>query len=92
MKEILNKIKELPVYEFGVSLMNAERFVKVSDLEKAINEAEAKWEEDCCVWTFMEGVEDCRCGCNSNHVDYMIVTKYNYCPYCGKHIKISEVE
>ena len=57
-----------------------------------IDEAEAKWKSEVCEWTFMEGVEDCRCGCNGYHVDYMVATKYNFCPYCGKRIKISEVE
>ena len=65
--------------------------LEVREIFDLINEAEAKWESDCCEWTFMEGVEDCRCGCNGYHVDYMVATKYNFCPYCGKPIKISEV-
>ena len=71
---------------------NGQTLVDIHDVGNIINEAEAKWESDCCEWKFMEGVEDCRCSCNGYHVDYMVATKYNFCPYCGKSIKISEVE
>ena len=57
-----------------------------------INEAEAKWEADCCEW---------RCGevmLKSPHkISKFTCTKdgdfkYTFCPDCGKPIKISEVE
>lgn len=46
MAELIDKgaVKELPVYEFGVSLLSAEKYVKLSDFEKlpATTEAEIK--------------------------------------------------
>lgn len=56
-----------------------------------IDEAEAKWEADCCEWkgkkNDMLGLYKTTCG------NLSIVNPYwNFCPYCGKRIKISEVE
>ena len=56
-----------------------------------IDEAEYKWEADCCEWHRIE----------SSEFDYMdskhgfleeYTTGWNFCPYCGKPIKIVEVE
>ena len=43
MAELIDKdkVKELPVYEFGVSLLSAEKYVKLSDLEKLLTTTEA---------------------------------------------------
>ena len=53
-----------------------------------INEAEAKWEADCCEqkWNKEDWWYDTSCG----HI--LEPHSYNFCPYCGKRIKISEVE
>lgn len=35
--DIKKVVAELPTYEFGVSLLNTEKYVKLSDLEKKID-------------------------------------------------------
>lgn len=67
-----------------------------------VDEAKAKWEADCCVWeakrffTFDDDDYD-------DSVDFVYEphfdnhyhrdkSEWNYCPVCGKPIKISEVE
>lgn len=47
MAELIDKskAKELPVYEFGVSLLSAERYVKLSDLESLPTTTEAEIRE-----------------------------------------------
>lgn len=46
------------------------------DVMNTINEAEAKWEAEVCEWEALG--------------DYH--KSWKFCPYCGKPIKISEVE
>lgn len=59
-----------------------------------VDEAEAKWEADCCTWKkniYFFGGHDYSSGCGTriplNSLEY-----HKYCPFCGKPIKISEVE
>lgn len=65
--------------------------VLVENMDSIINEAEAKWEADCCEWkrkkntSFAEAVHRVPC-----HI-YTVI-HWKFCPYCGKPIKISEVE
>ena len=56
--------------------------------EEVINEAEAKWESECCEhkWNKEYWWYDTSC----RHI--LEPHGYNFCPYCGKPIKISEVE
>ena len=63
-------------------------------MENIINEAEAKWESECCIWKkniYFFGGHDYSSGCGTriplNSLEY-----HKYCPFCGKPIKISEVE
>ena len=63
-------------------------------VQNLINEAEAKWESDCCEWKkniYFFGGHDYSSGCGTriplNSLEY-----HKYCPFCGKPIKISEVE
>lgn len=55
-----------------------------------VDEAEAKWKEDCCEWKGDGvGVFSIETSCGKlieRNNDYMV------CPYCGKRIKIAEVE
>ena len=55
-----------------------------------IDEAEAEWEKDCCEWKDTKmGIFHIKTNCgNWIETNY----GYKYCPYCGKRIKISEVE
>lgn len=60
-------------------------------LEK-VDEAEAKWESDCCEWKHKEYHTNCFCGHNEGYAEHDFVIGWKFCPYCGKSIKISEVE
>lgn len=55
---------------------------------RKVDEAEAKWEAECCEhkWNKEYGWYDTSC----RHI--LEPHGYNFCPYCGKPIKISEVE
>ena len=66
-----------------------------------INEAEAKWEADCCEWKFEKNtglVWHCENECESYNISYQRELKTFLeefkckCPHCKKPIKISEVE
>lgn len=57
-----------------------------------VDEAEAKWEADCCEWWFDRTEKFWRCSCEEGQdyeVDAPNDNGYNFCPYCGR--KISEV-
>lgn len=65
------------------------------DTIRMVDEAEAKWESECCEWFKY----DYRTIAPRNHDvknPYWRIPenmdKLKYCPYCGKRIKISEVE
>jgi hypothetical protein len=58
-----------------------------------VDEAEAKWEADCCEWWFDRTEKFWRCSCEEGQdyeVDAPDDNGYKFCPYCGR--KISEVE
>lgn len=74
-------------------------FLSLHDIAEIINEAEAKWEADCCEWkgfdnSLIEGkvmwTYETTC---KKYIPEERTSKYfRFCPYCGKPIKISEVE
>ena len=72
----------------------ANRRVSVKAVLKVINEAEAKWEADCCEWKQEKILEfslsDCVTSCG--HAEHYSVGIDKYCRHCGKPIKINEVE
>ena len=88
-EQIANEINEPTCirkdYDFDDGLIH------VRDL---INEAEAKWESDCCEWSPMKYLEfslsDCVTSCG--HAEHYSTGIDKYCRHCGKPIKISEVE
>lgn len=57
-----------------------------------INEAETKWEKDCCEWEHRQNYANCFCKCNGIMVEHDWAIGFKFCPYCGKRIKILEVE
>ena len=69
------------------------KYIDCSDLDTIINEAEAKWKEDCCEWKYNEFEEQWETSCgvllNPNSHDREVT---HYCCSCGKRIKIAEVE
>jgi len=78
---IENKCNYEPVdYDYCDMACSGEQgFVAREDVLDAINEAEAKWEA--------ENTYRCNGNYNDNYKNALKV-----CPYCGKPIKISEVE
>ena len=106
MKKIFDWMREqmhearFPITDLKVGVK--ENGIQVTDdavlFERAnelINEAEAKWETDCCEWKQYHGkIRKRWANCNSGTNDFNTFTlkRFNFCPYCGKPIKISEVE
>lgn len=56
-----------------------------------IDEAEAKWESEVCEWKPLSGHSKRRT-CHGEFENKEDLEWWNVCPYCGKPIKISEVE
>lgn len=97
LREQINKnIYSIPLQNnHGVKF----KAIDIADVENIINEAEAKWETDCCEW---EGFDNspikeaemwtykttCQMYIREEYTD----THWKFCPYCGKPIKIVEVE
>ena len=95
-EQIENRCNYEPVdYDYcDMSCSGEQGFIAREDALDAINEAEAKWEKDCCEWKkniYFFGGHDYSSGCGTriplNSLEY-----HKYCPFCGKPIKISEVE
>jgi hypothetical protein len=72
---------------------NENHFIKHTMLP-IINEAEAKWESECCEWKRPKGYDNCmgEHKCEVFFINRYMVKQFNFCPFCGKPIKISEVE
>lgn len=80
----------------------AERDETIKKVRELINEAEAKWESDCCIWKLEENTgiawhcADGKCSTyNSSYIKNLRIVLEDFdciCPHCGKPIKISEVE
>lgn len=64
----------------------------LADVLSILDEAETKWEEDCCEWKHREHYVNCFCKCYGIMVEHDWAIGFKFCPYCGKPIKISEVE
>jgi hypothetical protein len=73
---------------FGTDFaVNTERAIEI------IDEAEAKWEADCCEWKYDEEEDYYETSCG--HLQIIMggtptENGYRFCPYCGR--KIAEVE
>lgn len=100
MKEIFDWLREkINKNIYSIPLQNNHgvkfRAIDIADVENIINEAEAKWKEDCCEWFKY----DYRTLAPRHHDvgnPYWRIPenmdKLKFCPYCGKEIKIVEVE
>ena len=96
MKQIFDWLRERIE---GLSNAEAEYYyassndvIEREDTLDLINEAEAKWEADCCEWKQYEtkyGTRYQNCRATEAPVDTF---GFKFFPYCGKRIKISEVE
>lgn len=78
IRAILQKYKEkMPV-------------VTTAEILASVDEAEAKWGKDCCVWEYRNPASYAEAhGFWEFHDN---VKGWKFCPYCGKPIKIVEVE
>jgi len=95
MKQIFDDIrKEIDIHSDKACFMPDDmEVIAESRLKQILDEAEAKWEADCCEWKFNEFEEQWETSCgvllnpNSNDREATF-----YCCHCGKPIKILEVE
>ena len=67
---------------------NGQTLVDIHDVGNIINEAEAKWEADCCIRVVGKPFTS---SCGQKYDKWTYVGE-PYCSKCGKRIKISEVE
>ena len=96
-EQIENKSNYEPVdYDYCDMACSGEQgFIAREDALDAINEAEAKWEAEVkvCEWKQEKylnfALSTCTTSCGKR---YDISEDFKFCPYCGKPIKISEVE
>jgi hypothetical protein len=66
--------------------------VVLAEMLAEIDEAEAKWESDCCEWKRLAiGNSVWKTSCGKQRT-IILNRDENFCPYCGKPIKIAEVE
>lgn len=91
MKKIFEWMRERVNGRHGVYIFG-QKYVNLDRMNEIINEAEAKWEAEVCEWkyeknkpSFARAVHDI-----PKLVDE--IRYWKFCPYCGKPIKISEVE
>lgn len=97
MKQIFDWMREqMRNMTYEADDWNGETYkaVDLDDAEEIINEAEAKWEADCCEYEYhVAPSKDIYflTSCKNRH-NGMLIANRPYCPYCGKRIKIVEVE
>ena len=90
MKQIFDWMRKQPLKAFKV--YDGSIGVYPCEVNRLIDEAEAKWEAECCEWKHKEYHTNCFCGHNECYAEHDFVISWKFCPYCGKPIKISEVE
>ena len=92
MKQIFDWLREqIREAEYNHALYGTDFAVNTEKAIDIIDEAEAKWEKDCCEWKKYESdiIFPYKTSCGHSEVFY---DTFKFCPYCGKRIKISEVE
>lgn len=90
MKDIFDWLRKRINEKKGTEFYGV-KYINASTIKRLITEAEAKWKEDYCVVNHFNGnrivVE-----VHGNQFYRRCVDEWKFCPYCGKRIKISEVE
>lgn len=86
MKQIFDWMRKKPLKAFEV--YDGSIGVYPCEINRLIDEAEAKWESECCEW--VTGNFCARVECLNKIKDLGNPHDYIFCPYCGR--KISEVE
>ena len=99
MKQIFDWLREQinkNIYSIPLQNNHGVKFkaIDVADVENLINEAEGKWESEVCEWKYhVAPSKDIYflTSCNHRHNGRLSGNR-PYCGFCGKPIKISEVE
>ena len=86
MKQIFDWMRKKPLKAFEV--YDGSIGVYPCEINRLIDEAEAKWESECCEWKWDKEHHRYETSCEYTSQPH----NYNFCPYCGKIIKIWEVE
>ena len=97
MKQIFDWLREkIDKYSYDTENCGG-RYIDIIEEKNAIdiiNEAEAKWESECCEWRLCDEEENVYdTSCRNPHILIEGTPKennYEYCPYCGKRIKVVE--
>lgn len=94
MKQIFDWLREHLEETANDVSPNTDKLVVLARVERLINEAEAKWEAECCEYKPRKAYKvgycyTTRCGKERTHT---LARESKYCEYCGKPINISEVE
>jgi hypothetical protein len=90
MKQIFDWLRD---YIYRNTYKNDVEVITQEDALAMVDEAEAKWEADCCEWEWFEvdGVRTyANCKYSRDTLDLREMADFKFCPYCGR--KISEVE
>ena len=87
MKQIFDWLREQINATMGVELFGTE-YTSINRVNRIIDEAEAKWEKDCCIRVVGKPFTS-SCG---QKWDKWTDVGEPYCSKCGKPIKIVEVE
>ena len=84
MKEIFDWLREK--IERDVRIGRNSAFA----IAEHINEAETKWESDCCEWKKYKDkrINYKNCKWRNEDIDEYSVEQFEFCPYCGKKIKV----
>lgn len=93
MKQIFDWLREqMQKAEYNHTYFGTDFAVNTERAIEIIDEAEAKWESECCEWKW--GIDYAHVQCRGDRILFGSSSRrlFTYCPYCGKPIKISEVE
>lgn len=88
MKQVFDWLREHLEETANDVSPNTDKLVVLARVERLINEAEAKWESDCCIRVVGKPFTS---SCGQKYDKWTYVGE-PYCSKCGKKIKISEVE
>lgn len=88
LREQINEAHKLNKLRLGLGMKLDAPYNLFNEI---INEAEVKWKADCCVWKYRSPASYAEA-----HKRWELISDvmdwWRFCPYCGKPIKISEVE
>lgn len=97
MKEFVERLKSRLeeekhiVYEYESSSQyeaTQRTVVDYEDIIEIVNELEEECNNDCCEWKFMKTVVAYFYSSGCNHKRFSDLHDFEFCPYCGKKIKV----